>query len=584
MSSRTVFASLGLAAAVAAIGLLPRIVNADVTFEEVSSQKGGMSQPDMKFKYFISGDKFRAQKKMMVDANYMQSSMQESSRSGAAGLTMQRNMYKRQDEPVYPARVISLDEWSQYPANKKFFDILNGKGNALQDGKAKLMQGLGKFGPGKLLGGGAKTSEQEKKDAEDSIWGYYNHECALGIEDSLMKIATDKMLGGEGMEALFAKSLPFDIWLRIRIIREYIGRDHKYAMKEMEAQNAALKGETVSRPAKIKSLAGLLKISDTTSEDYKSLKLQYSKDPKIQAEYAGEREKQDNAKEAAKQVQTNTGALADEINNMQMSAQIVRLDQGKAYEIIPPDEKVKNPTPKDISYKEQLLDEVKKQIDKVSVSKADAAKKMNADPRYAQMQAAQAQNIKSELIGTEDVNGVSTEHWHVATGGKSEYDFWVAADLPGAQDILAFDKKCMEKIGGDRRALSNAVGGMPNTGDLMVGMMPMPQLDAEIAKITSKGLVVKRVVKTKQAAQSAQSRAALQMRMAQGMGPGGQQDPAAMAAAMRGAQEGRDMSGAQPGEPGSGMEDMATTYELKILATSPVNPKAFEIPEGAKKK
>src|SRR3989338_1935355 len=100
-----------------------RQAQADVVFEEITSQSGMPmgGGGGGKTKVLISGDKYRAQKKLTMDAGAMGDSMKMSQQMGGVNMKMM-NQIGRGGKPDYPDHIMTLDEWAEFDENKKLID------------------------------------------------------------------------------------------------------------------------------------------------------------------------------------------------------------------------------------------------------------------------------------------------------------------------------------------------------------------------------------------------------------------------------------------------------------------------------
>ena len=559
-----------------------RQAQADVVFEEITS---GSGMPmggggGGKTKVLISGDKYRAQKKMTMDAGAMGDSMKMSQQMGGVNMKMM-NQISRGGKPDYPDHIMTLDEWAEFDENKQLIEEVS-KGQ--KKGKGVFGQLKKSFKPN-LPGKGG--NEPKEKTVEEVLYKY-TQELDAGILAKKQDEAADKMAaeGGMGMMAL-AQVVDYDTWLRAKIIRGEGGG----------------------------SFAEMRKISDDTTPEYKELKRKYELKSEYKAEYAKNKIK---SKEmAGKMDGMMKGAMAGaaaEVNDMMLSVQIIRLDSGKVIELFPP-KNPKDPKPEDVTYKEESLDDVRERVEEQEkkmqkMMKASEGARKEGDAKMAAMRAkygdqaidqATGGKPQAKKIGNETVSGIACEHWQIK-GTSGLDDYWVSNKFAGAAEIMAFEAKLKEKTGATRGGM--AFGGMPDMSS-MSGMDPA--MDAEVAKIKARGIVIKKVNTMKNAAPSQGSMLANQKTMSGDMGAHGAgqmasmkgmdmsalaKDPAAMQKMMAsmGQQTGAAAQASAEKHQAAGdfkdedRQDMVNTYELKIVGTNPVPAAAFEPPAGAKRK
>ncbi|MFA5929067.1 MAG: hypothetical protein WC838_07205 [Candidatus Margulisiibacteriota bacterium] len=542
---------------VLAVSLVSSALFADVIFQETSKTEGGaMSQPMNISKVFISGDKYRSQKKMNMSAEDMAKQMKTQQQLQGVN-QKEMNKLATAGRPKYPAKILTLSEWMAYPENKTYLAVI------------------------------------EKEKVEPEIRDMYYQEVDAGLKAKFRDEMADAMAEGQGLEAMFASKLSYDEWLRLKIIKEALDKGKNY-----DPQNQ-FGSSTPPLP-----LAQIDKVSDANSKEYKLLKAQYDKDATVRAEYAKLKE---GAAEAKKMVGKLGDKMADKISeemgDLQMSVQLVRIDEGKIFEILPPKDGKKDATAEDLTYKEKALDEVKADIAKRQEKMDESSAKMKANPKYAQFAAQMAPKVSK--IGKEKIDGIDTEHWKVVAG-STEHDYWVAAKVPGLEEIKAFDNKLKETIGDGRKALNMALGGMPDMGSMMGSMGASEELQTALSDIEAKGLVMKHVTRQKNASMSSQAMVSNQQTAVAGVGDIGAANQAAMVAKRKGMgssdpmammkmmQGGTGQAAAEMGakaeenakniKPKTGdMEDMVTTTELRVLSTDKIPDAAFEVPAGAQK-
>ena len=120
----------------------------DVVFEETTSQSGmPMGGGGMKTKVLISGDKYRAQKKLVVDKDAMAGQMKFQQQMGGVNMGMM-NQINRGGHPNYPDHIMTLDEWGQFDENKQLMDeaaknVESSSGFGGLAGQLKSIQGVG---------------------------------------------------------------------------------------------------------------------------------------------------------------------------------------------------------------------------------------------------------------------------------------------------------------------------------------------------------------------------------------------------------------------------------------------------------
>lgn len=572
-------AKLAIALAVCA-SFSARQAKADVVFEEITSQSGMPmgGGGGGKTKVLISGDKYRAQKKLTIDAGAMGDSMKMSQQMSGVQMGMMNQMM-RGGKPDYPDHIMTLDEWAEFDENKQLLDEVNAKS---KKGKGLL---------GQLKKDFSRKSDKEEKTVEHVLQKYCS-EFDYGVREKKKDEAAAKMAeegGMAGMTAL-AQVADYDTWLRAKIIQD-------------SCQNG--------------NLGEVRKISDDGTPEYKELKRKYELKSEFKAEYARAKEKgKEMPGKMDNMMKEGMGAAAAAASDMMLNVQIVRLDTGKVIELFPPN-KSKDPKPEDVTYKEESLDKLRDRLEdlekkKQKMMKGSEGNMKEADAKMAAMRAKygdqaidQATGGKpaAKKLGNETVNGIPCEHWQVK-GMSGVDDYWVSSKFPGAEEILAFEAKLKEQIGTGRSGLTFG-GGAPDMGAMMGGVNPA--LQAEVARIKERGIVIKHVNTMKNAAPSQGSTLANQKMMAGDMGAHGAaqmasmkgmdmsalaKDPAAMqkmiasmgqqsgAAAQASAEKHQAAGDFKTGE----QQDMVTTYELKLVGTSPVPAAAFEPPAGAKRK
>jgi hypothetical protein len=434
------------------LGVFASLACADVVFEEFSKTEGGaMSMPASTKKIFISGDKFRAQSKMNIDAGNM--SKQMNAMQQMQGVNQKEmNKIARAGRPNFPAKILTLEEWISYPEN------------------ADLMK------------------DPLKPENQKTIRDTYAKEVDAGLKAKFEDEAADEMAAGAGIGAVFAKRLSYEDWLRIKIIRDAVGDSSTYE------QQKAMEASGFGGRSQMRSLQEIQKISDPNSKEYKKLVDDYNMNPSVKAEYAKLREgNKDAQKKMGNLGNMMSQKISEEAPDIQLSVQLVRLDQGKLIEIIPPKQGKKDATAADLTYKEKSLGTVRDDIAQRQSKMKEGAAKMKSDPRYAQFAAQMAPKVSK--IGNEVVNGISCEHWKVVAG-STEHDYWVAADFPGAKDIKAFDSKLQSTIGDGRDALaSQGGGGMPSMGGMMGSMGTSEETQQALDNIEAKGIVLKHVTR-----------------------------------------------------------------------------------------
>lgn len=593
-----------------------RQAEADVVFEEITSQSGmPMGGGGNKTKVLISGDKYRAQKKMNIDAGSMADSMKMSQQMGGVNMKMM-NQIQRGGKPDYPDHIMTLDEWAEFDENKQLIDeVIKNK----KKGKGLL---------GKLKKD-FKADFGKKKEPEktlEDILAKYRQELDAGILAKKQDEAADQIAAGGGMGMMgLAQVTDYDTWLRAMIIRG--GCDGPRPDEERGGGDNLPPSLRGGKNRKAVSSIGIdcgdnayttmSKISDDKTPEYAELKRQYELKSEYKAQYARNRE---NAKKMPGKMDSmmkeGMAGVAEAAGDMMLNVQIVRLDTGKVIELFPP--KGKDPKPEDVTYKEEPLGMLRDKLEDMEEKKQKAMKGNagNMKEAEAKMAAARAKygdaavdqatggKPQAKKIGNETVNGIACEHWQVK-GMSGVDDYWVSNKFPGAEEILAFDAKLKEQIGTGRSGLSFGGGGAPDMGAMMGGTNPA--MDAEVARIKTRGIVIKHVNTQKNAAPSQGSMMANQKVMAGDMGAHGAgqmaamkgmdmsamaKNPAAMqqmlanmgkdsgAAAQASAEKHQAAGDFKTGD----QQDLVNTFELKILNTNPVPAAAFEPPAGARKK
>ena len=596
-----------------------RQAEADVVFEEITSGSGmpmgGGSGG--KTKVLISGDKYRAQKKMTMDAGAMGDSMKMSQQM-SGGMMGIMNQVNRGGKPDYPDHIMTVDEWGEFEENKKLMDEVL-KNSAKPKGLfGKLKADIKKdFTPG----GGNKP---QKKTVEDVIYKYCT-EFDSGIIEKKKDEMADQLAaqGGMGMTSL-AQVTDYDTWLRAKIIRNSCGGG---GTSNQFSGRASRGGSSKGGDSEVSGTVGfseLIKISDDKTPEYRELKRKYELNSEYKAEYAKAKEK---AKELPGKMddmmKEGMGAAAEAVSDMMLSVQIIRLDTGKVIELFPP-KKEKDPKPEDVTYKEESLDDVREKIEaqKKNMQKAMKGNEGAMKAGEAQMAAARAKygdaaidqatggKPAAKKLANETINGIPCEHWQLK-GASSTDDYWVSSKFAGAAEIMAFEAKLKEKTGAGRGGIAFGMGGMPDMSAMASGTNPA--MDAEVEKIKARGIVIKKVNTMKGAAPSQAGMLKSQKMMGKDIGASGaaqmaqsnqamagmsdkqkaamMRDPAAFQKMMGGNKMAEDMQASAEKHQAAGdfdsanedRQDMTNTYELKLVGTNPVPAAAFEPPAGAKK-
>ncbi len=579
-----------------------RQAQADVVFEEIAS---GSGMPmggggGGKTKVLISGDKYRAQKKMTMDAGAMGDSMKMSQQMGGVNMKMM-NQISRGGKPDYPDHIMSLDEWAEFEENAKLIEEVSKAGKKKGGLLGQLKKDFSKKGAG-----------SQERTVED-VLAKYVQEFDAGILAKKQDEAADNMAAGGGMGSMaLAQAVDYDTWLRAKIIRGVGPSGDAESRQQQDAQQGAGFGGG----GKSVTLAEMRKISDDTTPEYKELKRKAELNSAYKAEYAKDKVK---SKEAAGKLDNmmkgGIAGAAAEVNDMMLSVQIIRLDTGKVIELFPP-KNPKDPKPEDVTYKEESLDDVREKVEAQEkkmqkMMKASEGARKDGDAKMAAARAkygdaaidqATGGKPQAKKIGNETVNGIACEHWQIK-GMSGLDDYWVSNKFAGAEEIMAFEAKLKEKTGAGRGGI--AFGGMPDMGSMMGGVDPA--MDAEVAKIKARGIVIKKVNTMKNAAPSQGSMLANQKTISADMGATGAsqmasmkgmdmsalaKDPAAMQKmiASMGQQSGAAAQASAEKHQAAGdfkdedRQDMVNTYELKIVGTNPVPAAAFEPPAGAKRK
>lgn len=586
---------------------------ADVVFEEITSQSGMPmgGGGGGKTKVLISGDKYRAQKKMTMDAGAMGDSMKFSQQM-SGGTMGAMNKMMRAGKPDYPDHIMTLDEWGEFDENAKLIDEVS----------KNMKKGKGLFGKLKKDFKADFGGNKKKETTIDDVIHKYCQEFDSGIIEKKKDEMAEKLSqeGGMGIMVL-AQATDFDTWLRAKIIRGSCGGSSPDARASREgAETASRLGKVSKSGASGNPLETVRKVSDEETPEYQDLKRQYELNSKYRAEYAQAKEmskempgKMDNMmKEAA-------GGAVAAVSDMMLNVQIIRLDTGKVIELFPP-KKAKDPKPEDVTYKEETLDDVRDRVEdqerkmqkmmkgNEGAMKAGEAQMAAARAKYGDAAIDQATGGKPQAkkIGNETVNGIACEHWQVK-GTSGLDDYWVSKKFAGAEEILAFEARLKEKTGTGRGGI--AFGGMPDMSSMM-GATDQA-LAAEVAKIKERGIVIKKVNTMKGAAPSQASMLANNKMVSADMGDAGaaqmaqsnaamagmsdkqkaamMRDPAMMAKMMGGQNMGAAAQASVEKRQAAGdfkdddRQDMVNTYELKLVGTNPVPDAAFEVPAGAKR-
>lgn len=587
---------------------------ADIVFEEITSQSGmPTGGSGGKTKVLISGDKYRAQKKMTMDVGAMGDQMKFSQQM-SGGTMGAMNKIMRAGKPDYPDHIMTLDEWAEFDENAKLIDEVS----------RNMKKGKGLFGKLKKDLKADFGGNKKKETTIDDVIGKYCQEFDSGLLEKKKDEMAEKLSqeGGMGIMTL-AQVTDYDTWLRAKIIRGSCGGSGQEDREYMEAaRGTASKLGTVSnKPAASGNpLETVRKISDEKTPEYQEQKRQFELNSKYKAEYAKGREK---SKEMSgttdKMMKESMAGMADAVNDMMLNVQIIRLDTGKVFELFPP-KNPKDPKPSDLTYKEQTLDDVREKTeeqekkmqkmmkDSEGARKAGEAQMAAARAKYGDAAIDQATGGKPQAkkIGNETVNGIACEHWQVK-GTSGLDDYWVSNKFAGAEEIMAFEAKLKEKTGAGRGGI--AFGGMPDMSSMMSGTDPV--MAAEVAKIKARGIVIKKVNTMKNAAPSQASMLHNHKMASADAGDAGaaqmaktnaamagmsdkqkaamMQDPAAFQKMMGGNNMGESMQASAEKRQAAGdyktddRQDMVNTYELKLVGTNPVPDAAFEVPAGAKR-
>ena len=595
---------------------------ADVVFEESTSQSGMPmgGGAGMKTKVLISGDKYRAQKKLAVDKDAMAGQMKFQQQMGGVNMGMM-NQIQRGGHPNYPDHIMSIHEWGQFDENKQLMEEATKTAekendHSLSGMAGKLMNSSSGFGG---LGGGLMGSllgkKEEAKPATNvgDVFKKYCDELDMGILAKKQDEGAAKMAQGGSIGDMVSLEMAtdYDSWLRAKIIRD--------KCPNPQQEGLAVGGFGGGRGTKSASFSEMIKISDDKSSEYADLKREYEKKSEYKAEYAKGREKnKEMAAGVDQKMKQGMAGAADVANNMMLNVQIVRLDTGKVVELFPP-KNAKDPKPEDVTYKEETVGDLKDKADEATAKKQKAMKANEGKMKEAdaKMAAARAKygdaalgalaKPEAKKIGNETLNGIACEHWQVS-GMAGVDDYWVSRSFAGADEIMAFEAKLKQKVGTGRDGLT--FGGMPDMSSMMAGMDPA--MDAEVARIKEHGVVIKHVNTMKNAAPSQASMLQNQQAMAGDLGSMGaaqnaqsqqamkgmsasqkaamMMDPAAMQKMMgsqnmaAGAQAAAEKHQAAGDFNTSDRQDMSSTYELKVVGTGPVPAAAFEIPAGATRK
>src|ERR1017187_563918 len=182
----------------ASVAFVSQTATADVVFEESTSQ-GGMPMgggSSMKTKVLISGDKYRAQKKLAVDKDAMAGQMKFQQQMGGVNMGMM-NQINRGGHPNYPDHIMTLDEWGDFDENQQLMheaadNIKSDSGFGGLAGQLKSMQGVGGLF-------GKKPDEKPATTANDVLKKYCD-ELDMGIlakkqDDMAAKMAQGGSLG-----------------------------------------------------------------------------------------------------------------------------------------------------------------------------------------------------------------------------------------------------------------------------------------------------------------------------------------------------------------------------------------------------
>ncbi|MBI4350391.1 MAG: hypothetical protein HY550_03030 [Elusimicrobia bacterium] len=604
-----------------------RQAQADVVFEEIT---GGSGMPmggggGNKTKVLISGDKYRAQKKMTMDAGSMADSMKMSQQMSGVSMGIM-NQVNRGGKPDYPDHIMTVDEWGEFEENKQLMDEVL-KNSAKPKGLfGKLKADIKKdFTPG-----GGNTPQ--KKTVEDVIQKYCQ-EFDSGIMEKKKDEMADQIAaqGGMGMMSL-AQVTDYDTWLRAKIIRGSCGggggnaqgNDWAARTESRKGRQTAAELGRVNEGPKTATFSELIKISDDKTPEYRELKRKYELNSEYKAEYAKGREK---GKEMAGRMNKAMDSMMKEgmaeAFDAMLSVQIIRLDTGKVIELFPPKDP-KDPKPEDVTYKEESLDDVREKAEAQKKNMQKAMKGNEAAMRdgEAAMAAARAKygdaaidqatggKPAAKKLANETINGIPCEHWQLK-GASSTDDYWVSNKFSGADEIIAFEAKLKEKTGTGRGGIAFGMGGMPDMSAMASGTNPA--MDAEVEKIKARGIVIKKVNTMKGAAPSQAGMLNTQKMMGKDIGASGaaqkaqtdramagmsdkqkmamMKDPAAFQKMMGGDRMAADMQASAEKHQAAGdfdsvnedRQDVTNTYELKLVGTNPVPAAAFEPPAGAKK-
>ncbi len=338
---------------------------ADVVFEETTSQSGmpmgGGS--GMKTRVLISGDKYRAQKKLALDKDAMAGQMKLQQQMGGVNMGMM-NQINRGGRPNYPDHIMTLDEWGDFAENEQL--VHEAAENIKSDGALGGLMGQlkGMQGIGGLFG---KKPDEKPPVKADDVLKKYCDELDMGILAKKQDGMADRMAqgGSIGESVSLAQATDYDTWLRAKIIRDKCPNPQ---------QEGLAVGGFGGKGKKSASYADMQKLSDDKSREYADLKREYEKKSEYKAEYARNKEKnKEMAAGVDEKMKQGMAAAADAANDMMLNVQIVRLDTGKVVELFPP-KNAKDPKPEDVTYQQETVGDLKDKADEAAAKKQKAMK------------------------------------------------------------------------------------------------------------------------------------------------------------------------------------------------------------------
>jgi hypothetical protein len=575
---------------------------ADVVFEEVVTQTGASptGSPENITRYFISGERYRAQRKMSIAGGDYQQSMQMATQMSGTNMAIM-NAMDQAGRPDYPDHLMSFDEWLGYPENSALVDqaASTGGGGRLANFMAELR---------------GRNLSRERREAVERIVAKYSSEIDAGVIAAAKRRMAERLSSGAATQSqamseavLAALGLDYEQFVRLRVVRDACAAFDPGTVSGGGRDAAAGTGANwVWGPTDFDDIRG---VSDRSSPLFAQAMTAYRQDPELSAQYQGLREMRDEAPHMLDTTLARATSLVEEnLADMMTNVLILRLDREKVYDVFPPQKRPGETTPRasDITYTEKSLEVLRAEYAR-NQGRIDAARQQAA----AQMAAVEAQfgNVQAQLVSTDTVQGFSCEHWKIAAMGGSQ-EFWVTTAFPNSTEIQEFDAALKSRAGFDRSGLALAgAGGMGDVAAMSTSAGLSAKVKAEIDRIQARGFVIRTVttmpggaptqaamLQNHQAAGAAgadvAAQYAAQARAAQAAGtmprPGTPEYAAwmtqmsqGMGTSMQGSVQAGVASGAYSTETA---KEMTTTREIRFLRTDPIPDAAFDVPAGATRK